>query len=204
MKKSKLIPYLLVWAALWPISVYGGQHCQLSFNTEGEVWEVLLNDSLTCTSSDTVTLAPGVYILKARPADDYQWPGPFIQDPLKLTAGSKLSYGLFNRNRLRAAGMPGRILFPPPETKPELAPTVFYKKPFFQNGLLATAILSNWGAFYGKRLADRSYERYLHSSRRNDINKYYRQSENYDLLSNVMLGISVTALSAYFWLLMED
>ncbi len=202
--KNKLIPFLLWGALLSPLTLYGGQHCQLSFRTEGEVWEVMLNDSLTCTSADTLMLPAGVYILKARPAYNYRWPGPFIQDTLKLTADTRLSYSLFDRNRLRAARPPGRIDFPPPQPKPELTATAFYQKPFFKNSLLATAILSNWAAFYSKRLADKSYERYLHSSRQNEIKRYYNQSENYDRLSNVMLGISVSTLGGYFWLLMQD
>ncbi len=202
--KTKSILFLILLWILPSSSAYGSGSGLLTFKTEGEVWEVVLNDSLTCRSTDSLQLAAGMYILRARPAYDYRWPGPFIQDTLKLAEGAELCYTLFNRNRLSHIPLPGRINFPPPNTQPEPGTTVFYKKPYFKNSLLATAILANWAAFYSKRLADKSYEHYLQSSRQSTIKSYYRQSENYDILSNILLGVSVTALSGYFWLLMED
>ncbi len=202
--RNRVIPILLLLTVVIPQALRGQQQCRLSFSDDGQPWAITLNDSLMCASGDTLELAAGRYILEARPAYDYRWPGPYIRDTLLLKAGTVQNYALFDGRALRLEKAPGALSPVPARPLPDLSAAVFYKKPLFKNGLLAGAILGNWAAFYSKRLADQSYQSYLRSSRQDDISRYYRQSRSYDRLSNVMLGLSVATLSAYFWLLIED
>ncbi|MCD6374890.1 MAG: hypothetical protein J7L94_05145 [Caldisericaceae bacterium] len=77
-------------------------------------------------------------------------------------------------------------------------------KRYLKPGLATLALLSNWGSFYLKRVADDYYERYQHTSNLRQINYYYHKTQQFDQWSNVLLGVSVISISVYLYLLLSD
>ena len=77
-------------------------------------------------------------------------------------------------------------------------------KSYSQQGLLATTILANWGAFYLKRKADDSYGQYLKAGNKSQIQTYYQQASRYDDYATAAIIVSGAALSVYLWFLFND
>jgi len=77
-------------------------------------------------------------------------------------------------------------------------------KSYSQQSLMATTILTNWGAFYLRRMADDSYRQYLRAGNKNQIQKYYSRASRYDDYATAALVVSGAALSAYLWFLFND
>jgi len=75
-----------------------------------------------------------------------------------------------------------------------------YSKPV----LAATAISTNWLSFYLKRKADGYYDKYEGSSNSSKIKHFYDRTEQYDLYSSLMLGVSTAATAAFFYYLISD
>ncbi len=71
-------------------------------------------------------------------------------------------------------------------------------------GLAALAVISNWASFYLKRKADDYYRAYRHSSDIHKLNDYYRKTQTFDTLSNVMLGASVASVTTFLYLLIRE
>ncbi len=76
-------------------------------------------------------------------------------------------------------------------------------KKYLKPGLATLAIMSNWGSFYLKRVADDYYDRYRSTSNLHEINYYYRKTQQFDQWSNVLLGVSVVSISVYLYLLLK-
>jgi hypothetical protein len=81
-------------------------------------------------------------------------------------------------------------------------PSPFRK--YLKPGLAVTAVASNWLSFYLKRKADDYYDKYHSSSDLNRMNRYYDRTEQFDLYSAVMLGVSTAATVTFFYLLLSD
>lgn len=90
------------------------------------------------------------------------------------------------------------IVFPSRESRPSLF------KRYLKPGLVVTAISANWLSFYLKRQADDYYDRYQTSSDISRINRYYDKTQQYDTISNVLLGVSTAATVSFLYLLLTD
>ena len=81
------------------------------------------------------------------------------------------------------------------------------RKPWFRRylkpGLATLALLSNWGSFYFKRVADDHYKKYHATSSLPKMNYYYNKTLQFDHISNVFLAVSVVSISVYLYLLLK-
>lgn len=81
-------------------------------------------------------------------------------------------------------------------------PSLF--KRYLKPGLVVTAITTNWLSFYLKRKADDYYDKYQSSSEVSRINHYYDKTEQFDMYSSVLLGVSTAATASFLYLLLTD
>lgn len=66
--------------------------------------------------------------------------------------------------------------------------------------LLAVSIASNWASFYFKNVADNNFERYQQTADPRLMDQYWRQTQKYDRLSEIALGVSVASLAGLIYL----
>ena len=179
------------------------QHGYIHFDAN-EPWTVSIDDSCTIPSDSILTLPVGTHALIARPRWDYNWPGTSVRDSLQISAGDTLTFKL----RRTAPGMqPPKIGYTPPLQNVR---SQFFKRnqPRYsknlKRGILIGAIAANWIGFYLKRRADRYYSRYQSANSLSQIRQNYRRSQQFDNISSAFLGLSVSALGTYIYLIFTE
>ena len=75
---------------------------------------------------------------------------------------------------------------------------------WYREGLVVTSLISSWVAFYYKRQADQSYSKYQVTSDSRRRFALWIQTRQYDTIADIAIGVSVTTLSTYFFLLLTD
>lgn len=65
--------------------------------------------------------------------------------------------------------------------------------------LLAISIASNWASFYFKNVADDNFERYQQTADPRLMDQYWQQTQKYDRLSEIALGVSVASLAGLIY-----
>ena len=75
---------------------------------------------------------------------------------------------------------------------------------WYKEGLVVTSILSSWASFYFKRRADETFAKYQRTSDSRQLVELYSQTERYDTLAEIAIGVSVATLGTYFYLLLTD
>ncbi len=66
--------------------------------------------------------------------------------------------------------------------------------------LLGATVLTHWLAFYFKNVADDRYNRYLHTADPDLIDRYWRETQKYDRLTDITLALSYTSLAVFIYL----
>jgi hypothetical protein len=75
---------------------------------------------------------------------------------------------------------------------------------WYREGLVVTSLISSWAAFYYKRQADQSYSKYQVTSDSRRRFALWIQTRQHDTFADIAIGVSVTTLSTYFFLLLID
>ena len=78
--------------------------------SDTKTWVIGINDSIY-SSDQIVSLAAGVYNLKARPQISYNWPSIYVEDEVKISAHDTVFYSLeknisFNENIISQQQLP--------------------------------------------------------------------------------------------------
>jgi hypothetical protein len=66
--------------------------------------------------------------------------------------------------------------------------------------LLALSVVSHWTAFYLKNIADDNFRNYQRATDQQNIKRYWDQTQKYDRLSDISLGISYASLAGLIYL----
>lgn len=65
--------------------------------------------------------------------------------------------------------------------------------------LLAVSIASHWASFYFKNIADQNYEKYQQTADPQLMDQYWKQTQKYDKLSEISLGVSFASLAGLIY-----
>jgi hypothetical protein len=65
--------------------------------------------------------------------------------------------------------------------------------------LLAISIASHWASFYFKNVADENYEKYSQTADPRLMDQYWKQTQKYDRLSEISLGVSFASLAGLIY-----
>lgn len=65
--------------------------------------------------------------------------------------------------------------------------------------LLAVSIATNWASFYFKNVADNNFERYQQTADPQLMDHYWKQTQKYDRMSEIALGVSITSLAGLIY-----
>ena len=65
--------------------------------------------------------------------------------------------------------------------------------------LLAVSIAAHWASFYFKNIADQNYEKYQQTADPALMDQYWKQTQKYDKLSEVSLGVSFASLAGLIY-----
>lgn len=79
-----------------------------------------------------------------------------------------------------------------------------YELKWYREGLVVTSLLGSWASFYFKRQADQSYAKYQRASDAREMVALFSQTQKYDTLADIAIGVSVATLGTYFYLLLTD
>lgn len=77
--------------------------------------------------------------------------------------------------------------------------SLFHKRTKTKFILIAGTVAAHWMAFYFKNLADDNYEKYLVTGNPNLMNKYWDNTQKYDRISDISLGISYAFLGGLIY-----
>lgn len=165
-------------------------------------WRVQVDDSLiTAHQYPTLALLPGNHTLWAQAIYSKKWP-PFIQHHnFTIQSGETLQivlkpqqHNIFSASAITVA-----------PTLQEIPPIrSLFSKRYIKPALLVTAFAANWASFAVKRQADDYYDIYNKTSDPAKMERYYNKTKNYDDIASALLGVSITTLSAYFYLLLTE
>jgi hypothetical protein len=75
---------------------------------------------------------------------------------------------------------------------------------WYREGLVVTSLLSSWASFYFKREADKSYAKYQRASDSREMIALYAETERFDRISEIAIGVSAITLGTYLYLLLLD
>lgn len=73
-----------------------------------------------------------------------------------------------------------------------------------KTALLVTSFVTSWSAFYLKREADNSYNKYLRTGNPQDMRKFFNRTERYDNWADVALSVSVVSLGTFMYYLLSE
>lgn len=201
MKHLGRMVILLGFFLLWPIESRAQQASRGFVALPDSNWILLTakgqKDSIEKVAKNLFAVPTGEQSLKILFLNDKRWNNWAIDTTLHISAADTLFLRPLSRAKRATVSF-------------EMIPLHFEReKPRFlkrslKPGLAALAVLSNWTSFYLKRKADDSYRDYQRSSDLHKINYYYRRTRTFDTLSNVMLGISVSAVTTFLYLLMSE
>ncbi len=194
---------LIFLTALFLQNTVMAQNGYIRFDAN-EPWTVSFDDSCSIRSDSVLTLPAGTYALIARPRWDYDWPGTTVRDSLRIHAGDTLTFKLRRSDgRVESAklGFTAPIKNMGPLLMRQSHPR--YSKNL-KRGILIGAIAANWVGFYLKRRADRYYSRYQSANSLSQIRQNYHRSKQFDNISSAFLGLSVSALGTYIYLLFTE
>ncbi len=85
------------------------------------------------------------------------------------------------------------------DESPSFTHSLFHKKTKTKFILIAGTVAAHWMAFYFKNLADDNYEKYLVTGNPNLMNKYWDNTQKYDRISDISLGISYAFLGGLIY-----
>jgi hypothetical protein len=176
------------------------------FLPDKETWQIQIDDSLINENSfEYLPLPPGKHTLKASPINNKNWSITSQMHQFDIQAAETLridlklqKYKLSQIHDLNKTSIPVNIQNQYSNKKPSI-----FKKSL-KPGLITAAIAANWTSFYLKRRADDYYDKYNATSSISRMNHYYDKSVEFDVYSSIMLGVSVTALSTYIYLLFTE
>lgn len=167
-----------------------------------QTWVVQIGDSVI--SSDKVhSFEAGTYPLKARPEISYSWPGIFVEDEIFISANDTVFYSLGKNISVIENNINPPIVSNVSYSNKDFV-TTLKENINFKNGMILGAVASNWLSFYLKRLADSHYKKYRNASSTHNINKYKNNFKDYDLYSQITLGISSALLSGYIYISLTE
>ncbi len=75
---------------------------------------------------------------------------------------------------------------------------------WFKEGFVVVSLLSSWAAFYFKREADKSYNKYLQEGNSISLNNYYDATKRFDTYADISISVSVASLGTYMYLLIFE
>ncbi len=166
------------------------------------IWVIQINDSLH-SSDQIISLKPGKYLLKARPQISYSWPGIYVEDELIISAADTLFYSLEKNISHNEDNLNLQQLSNTSYINNEVVQN--YKvKSYLKDGILMGAVAANWLSFYMKRLSDSYYSDYKNASSASGIKKYKNKFKDFDLYSQITLGLSSALLTGYIYLTLTE
>jgi hypothetical protein len=170
---------------------------------DSSTWTFIIDDSvITPQNYPVIPVAAGNHSLRLAPRHSRNW----------LERGSWWEINVQPAETLRVNPQPAISAATPylPEVQQISRPDAPWNLRRFFSGndlkpaLLATAVVANWAAFALKRQADDYYNRYQKTSDLSRMQNYYSQTKTFDNAASVALGVSITALSAYFYFLLTE
>ena len=168
-------------------------------------WNVTIDDTVHFQSNQTlIPVTAGKHSLIIQPVNNKNWMATVLQQEIFIQEADtfmimplipkfKSSYLQVNESNQNNVN----INFGIQDQK-------LNKRKYFKPGILATAVIANWASFYVKRKADDYYDNYLETSDLSKMEAYYNHSSDYDIYANILLGVSATALTLYFYYLITD
>ncbi len=168
-----------------------------------EKWVIQLADSLTIDSGEVISLDEGNYKFKARPQISYSWPTVLVEGTLDIHNTDTLVYRLSVENSSVKDSLFSQLPNRTDYSKGVYLPAI-QKHSKLKTSLILSALAANWLSFYLKRQADDYYKDYRRASSLAKLNNYYTKTRDFDVYSNIMLGISAAALSSYIYLTLTE
>jgi len=105
-----------------------------------------------------------------------------------------------SRKPILARLKPGENYFEEQPTRPPILGILPREKLRSKFALLAFTVVSHWAAFYFKNIADRHYEKYLHTANPKLIRENWNKTRKYDRLSDISLGMSYVSLTGLIYM----
>jgi hypothetical protein len=168
-----------------------------------EKWVIQLADSLTIDSGEVISLDEGNYKFKARPQISYSWPTVLVEGTLEVQDADTLIYRLSVEKSSGGDSLFSQLPKITDYSKGVYIPAI-QKHSEVKTSLILSALAANWLSFYLKRQADDYYKDYRRASSLAKLNNYYTKTRDFDVYSNIMLGISAAALSSYVYLTLTE
>lgn len=170
--------------------------------SDQKIWLVQIDDSLY-TSNTIIEVNPGTFSLKARPQISYSWPSIYVEDEIEVTTNDTVFYSLEKNVSVYESSLsqaaPTITLYSNKNILPNISDTSYLK-----DGLILGAIATNWLSFYLKRIADSHYGKYKKAGSSADIRKHKNNFRDFDLYSQIGLGVSSALLTGYIYFTLFD
>ena len=167
-----------------------------------KIWVVEINDSLY-SSDQIVSLTPGKYVLKARPQISYNWPSIYVEDEFTISEHDTVTYFLEKNISLNENIVSQQQLPTTPNTNNIIVQNI-REKSYLKDGILMGAVAANWLSFYIKRVADSYYKDYKKASSLSGLKKNKNKYQDFDLYSQITLGLSSALLTGYIYLTITE
>jgi hypothetical protein len=165
-------------------------------------WIIKIADSLL-TNGNILKLDSGTYTFYGRPQSSYSWPATFSEGTVSVAAQDTVIIVPENfiiKEEIETERLDNFKSF---NNKPLSQPPVAYRQ-YVKNGLILSAVGTNWLSFYLKRVADDYYDRYGQNSSLPAINRDKQKMKQFDTYSQVTLGISAALLAAYIYISLTE
>lgn len=180
-----------------------GQTGYISIPDSG--WQIIIDDTLQfSTQSLLIALPVGNHSISLQPVNNKNWMATTQNRDFYLQDGDTVlitaTRPKFNRDYLLRNIIDQNDV----STNKLTLDKKYNERKYFRPAILTTAIVANWASFYIKRKADDYYDVYSETSNLERMEKYYNRAADYDVYANILLGISATALTVYFYYLITD